>query len=74
MWITCVSLAVERCEQHFGRPKGRAAGPKRRVATRETRLTGTHSTVRKGQGIMGSGEDRTKEPHNTGKEEEVLLL
>lgn len=46
--------AVQRCEQHFGRPKGGAAGPERRVASGETRLPGTHPAVRKGQGIMGS--------------------
>lgn len=65
---------VERCEQHVGGPEGGAAGSERRAATGETRLPGTHPAVRKGQGIMGSGEDRTKEPHHSGREDEVLLF
>lgn len=64
---------VECCEQHFGRPEGGAARSERRAATGEARLPGTHPAVRKGQGIMGGGEDRTKEPHNTGRKKKVLL-
>lgn len=64
---------VKRCDKHFGRPEGCTARSERRAAARETRLPGTHTAVRKGQGIVGGGKDWTKEPHNTGRKKTVLL-
>lgn len=60
-------LAVEGGEQHSGRPEGGTARSERRAATGAARLPGAHPAVRKSQGIMGSGENWTQEPHNTGR-------
>lgn len=59
--------AVQRREQHPGRPEGGAAGPERRAAAGEAGLSGAHAAVRKGQGIVGSGEDRAAEPYHAGR-------
>lgn len=61
------SPADECSQQHLGGPEDGAAGSQRGVETGTTRLPGTHPAVCEGQSIMGSREERVKEPRCSGE-------